>query len=185
MGDDLELELRVVPRVAHRAKAPTISMFTPVLDEIDAYVGVDLRQERGGLLLGSHDSGAWSVDVRAQLPALSADGRRDSLTFTHAAWKELDEEREKRFPQLRVVGWYHSHPDFGVFLSGHDRFIHEHFFSSPFHLAYVIDPVRRDCGLFGWLDGRIEPVTWNVVDSSSDAITDRGPPHDEGDGTGV
>ncbi len=41
------------------------------------------------------------------------------------------------------MGWYHTHPDFGIFLSDRDRFIHEHFFSGPGQVAHVIDPIRQ------------------------------------------
>jgi hypothetical protein len=49
-----------------------------------------------------------------------------------------------------MVGWYHTHPDWGVFLSGMDMFICDNFFNKPLDLALVIDPCRRDRGMFQW-----------------------------------
>ena len=52
------------------------------------------------------------------------------------------------FANARIVGWYHTHPDFGIFLSDYDVFIHQHFFSGPGQIALVIDPVRKLEGVF-------------------------------------
>ncbi|MBK8031262.1 MAG: hypothetical protein IPK17_17580 [Chloroflexi bacterium] len=45
-------------------------------------------------------------------------------------------------------GWYHSHPGFGVFLSGMDLGIHNQFFTHLWQLAVVIDPIQRHYGIF-------------------------------------
>src|SRR5207244_1370502 len=58
----------------------------------------------------------------------------------------------------RIVGWYHSHPDFGIFLSDRDCFIHENFFSGPGQVAYVFDPVRDLEGMFAWQNGKPTPL---------------------------
>ena len=56
------------------------------------------------------------------------------------------------------MGWYHTHPDFGVFLSGHDVFIHRHFFGQPLQVAYVVDPIRQTRGFFQWRDDALVEV---------------------------
>ena len=61
---------------------------------------------------------------------------------------------DSRFAHLTIVGWYHTHPDFGVFLSDRDRFIHEHFFAHPGQIAHVIDPIRKTEGVFVWREGK-------------------------------
>jgi hypothetical protein len=61
---------------------------------------------------------------------------------------------DTRYAALKIVGWYHTHPDFGIFLSDRDRFIQEHFFSSPGQIAHVIDPIRKLEGVFVWKDGK-------------------------------
>ena len=38
-----------------------------------------------------------------------------------------------------VLGWYHTHPGWGLFLSAHDQFIHGNFYGGPHHVALVID----------------------------------------------
>jgi hypothetical protein len=56
------------------------------------------------------------------------------------------------------VGWYHTHPDYGIFLSGQDLFIHRNFFDQPLQVAYVVDPIRQTRGFFQWRDGGAAPV---------------------------
>jgi proteasome lid subunit RPN8/RPN11 len=49
------------------------------------------------------------------------------------------------------VGWYHSHPGLGVFLSEQDRFIHKSFFGDePWYIAVVFDPASGERGVFVW-----------------------------------
>ena len=84
------------------------------------------------------------------MEAVGAEERRASITFTHETWAHINAVREERYPELRIVGWFHTHPGYGVFLSGYDLFIHRNFFNLPWQLAYVIDPVGGEAGFFGW-----------------------------------
>ena len=43
-----------------------------------------------------------------------------------------------------VTGWYHSHPNLGVFFSGVDRATQRAFFNQPYALGLVIDPIRNE-----------------------------------------
>jgi proteasome lid subunit RPN8/RPN11 len=81
------------------------------------------------------------------------------VTFTHESWSQINKEMDAKFADERIVGWYHSHPDFGIFLSERDCFIHEHFFSGPGQVAYVIDPVRDLEGVFAWRNGKPTPLS--------------------------
>jgi proteasome lid subunit RPN8/RPN11 len=110
-------------------------------------------REVGGVLVGVHiDSG---VSVRGMIPALEAVGERAAVTFTHDAWEIVHRELDRRFPDQQIVGWYHSHPGFGIFLSRDDLFIHESFFSEPWQFAYVIDPIGLEEGEFCWREGGV------------------------------
>ena len=114
--------------------------------------------EVGGVLVGAVDE-SGTAQVHGMIAALEAEGSRASVTFTHSAWEQIIEIQERDFPDSpTIVGWYHSHPGFGVFLSEHDMFIHENFFSEPFHVAYVVDPQEETEGMFGWQDGRVVAI---------------------------
>jgi hypothetical protein len=60
---------------------------------------------------------------------------------------------DTRYPNDRIVGWYHSHPGFGIFLSEMDQFIHDNFFNEAWQIAYVDDPIDGDRGVFVWEKG--------------------------------
>ena len=57
---------------------------------------------------------------------------------------------DTKYTDKSIVGWYHTHPDFGIFLSDRDRFIQENFFSGAGQVALVIDPIRKTVGVFTW-----------------------------------
>jgi proteasome lid subunit RPN8/RPN11 len=110
--------------------------------------------EVGGVLVGRLGDGALPT-VSGSIAALEARGERASVTFTHDAWASVHEALERDFPGQQIIGWYHSHPGFGIFLSRHDLFIHENFFSDPRQIAYVVDPHAGTEGVFVWRDGEV------------------------------
>ncbi len=75
------------------------------------------------------------------------------VTFTGDTWNHIYEVLDEGWPDSRILGWYHTHPGFGIFLSGMDMFIHESFFSAPEQVALVYDPLSGDEGLFVWEKG--------------------------------
>lgn len=113
-----------------------------------------------GVLVGSwaRDGIGPYVRVDASIRGESATSRFAEVTFTHETWSKINQRMDTEFADRRIVGWYHSHPDFGIFLSDRDRFIHEHFFNAPGQVALVIDPVRDEEGIFVWQEGRPQPA---------------------------
>ena len=96
--------------------------------------------------------------VTQSLEAKHYENTQASFTYTHDSWEEITRERDRLHPELDIVGWYHTHPDFGVFLSGHDLFIHQHFFAQPLQVAYVVDPIRQTRGFFQWRESALVQV---------------------------
>lgn len=136
-----------------RPGAIPIYVHERVLERILEYSELDLRRELGGFLIGGlHQDGDASlyVEVREFLPAVDARSRGASLTFTHETWSAMNRQVEREFAGQVPVGWHHTHPDLGVFLSGYDLFIHRHFFSHPWQIALVLDPVRQEFCFFQW-----------------------------------
>ena len=127
-----------------------------VRDAIYDHVFSEIDCEVGGVLVGRYESDGPAV-VTAIIPALRASGSRASLTFTHDAWQEIHQQLDQLDPG-QIVGWYHSHPGFGIFLSRHDLFIHQNFFSDPRQVAFVVDPHSAREGWFGWQGADIGPI---------------------------
>ena len=78
-----------------------------------------------------------------------------SVTFTHQTWNQLSAEKASCHPDQAIVGWYHTHPGLGVFLSERDLFIHRNFFADASHVAVVIDPADFAWGIFYWQDSEL------------------------------
>ena len=113
-------------------------------------------REVGGVLVGSKE-GDLPI-IHASIRAMKADEQRATLTFTQDSWEYVHRVIDEHFQDCEIVGWYHSHPGFGIFLSEHDKFIHRNFFNDPSQIAYVIDPVAGTEGVFTWQDGEIQPL---------------------------
>src|SRR5918993_2129349 len=131
-------------------------------DAIERHALSDTTVELGGILLGKEcvddKTGRPFVWITKSLEAKHFENTQASFTYPHDSWEEITRERDRLHPDLDVVGWYHTHPDFGVFLSGHDVFIHRHFFGQPLQVASVVDPIRQTRGFFQWRDDTLVEV---------------------------
>jgi proteasome lid subunit RPN8/RPN11 len=122
-----------------------------------------------GVLIGDKRNGV--VEVRASIEASNAAQGGTHVTFTQDAWETIYRVKDESYPDQRMIGWYHSHPGFGVFLSEHDLFIQRNFFSSPDQVAWVYDPHTDEEGCFGWIDGEIHRIsTFSIVDNNGDGV---------------
>jgi proteasome lid subunit RPN8/RPN11 len=123
---------------------------------IDALSFSDLGKELGSILLGNYmDKGNISVVISAYIEAKYTEASASTLKFTHKTWEYIHKTREMNYPQLEILGWQHTHPGYGVFLSLYDMFIQENFFNLPFQIAYVIDPKQKTRGFFQWKNGKV------------------------------
>ncbi|WP_169976986.1 Mov34/MPN/PAD-1 family protein [Tautonia rosea] len=142
------------------------------VDAIERHALSDTRVELGGILLGKEcvdeETGRPFVWISQAIEAKHYENTQASFTYTHDSWEEITRERDRTYPNLDIVGWYHTHPDFGIFLSGHDVFIQQHFFGQPLQVAYVVDPIRQTRGIFQWRDGGLRQVEGYVVVSPRD-----------------
>lgn len=121
--------------------------------DIESHVQENTEIELGGVLLGGQyldDQGRPFVLIRDSLRAENYEATKSSFKFTHETWEKIARQRDQ-FPEgTEIVGWYHSHPGWGVFLSGMDMFICNGFFNGPLDVALVVDPCQQERGWFHW-----------------------------------
>lgn len=145
--------------------------------------------EVGGVLLGyvSRDtgSGAYFVDVTAQVPARHTEATRSSLTFTAETWADVHAQARARGHDELVLGWWHLHPDFAegacsrcplerrrtcplsnAFFSSTDVHMHGAVFPRAYQVALLVSDLgqaEREVGLYGWREGTVVARGFEVV----------------------
>lgn len=124
----------------------------PSFRAINTHANSDLDNEVGGWLAGRWcrdvDTKAEFVVVEALLPAQQVRSGSTFLTFTHDSQVAMLAALEERYAKKGIVGWYHTHPRMGLFLSGYDVWLHEHFFPYPWQVALVLEPHGHIGGFF-------------------------------------
>jgi proteasome lid subunit RPN8/RPN11 len=112
-----------------------------------------------GVLVGNvhHDAtGPW-LYVEHVIEGNHATQRAAQVTFTADTWAHIQAVMDRDYPDRRILGWYHTHPGFGIFLSDMDVFIQDNFFGEPWQVALVYDPGAKEEGLFLWKAGKPRP----------------------------
>jgi proteasome lid subunit RPN8/RPN11 len=137
-------------------KHANVRISTEVARQIRQHARTNLKTEVCGVLIGGFEDGA--TNVCACIAGANAAQGGAHVTFTQDTWEHIYKIKDRDFPDERIVGWYHSHPGFGIFLSDHDTFIHKNFFSAPEQVAWVFDPHSDEEGCFGWHGSQLERI---------------------------
>jgi proteasome lid subunit RPN8/RPN11 len=146
------------------------------LQQLEAYSLGDTKRELGGALLGQayrHGERLF-VEIGAVLPADNHNHGPVHFTFSADSWSALQRAQAEQYPQLDMVGWFHTHPDLGVFYSSDDVVVHSAAFTLPWHVGLVLDPVRREGCFFGWQDGELAalPGFYELLDEQPESVVD-------------
>jgi proteasome lid subunit RPN8/RPN11 len=143
-----------------------------VLNRIHAHGDSSPKIEICGVLVGDvyHDGTGPVLLIENIIEGASSAGAAGQVTFTAATWQHIQTRMEQQFPSSRIVGWYHTHPGHGVFLSKMDVFVHESFFGLPWQTAFVYDPRSGEEGLFGAEAGQSERLGF-LVDADEPATS--------------
>jgi proteasome lid subunit RPN8/RPN11 len=141
----------------------TVYINLPALQEVSDHAHSSPDAEVGGFLIGrsgSDDRGRFTI-VDSAYRALEAAGSSIELEFPPSAWVELHRHLDSQGAAGRsaCVGWYHTHPGLGLFLSRHDQFLHRHWFPGDEQVAIVADPATDEAAVFVASDGEISSPT--------------------------
>lgn len=155
---------------------PALVVDGEVVRKIRQHARSSIKTEICGVLIGQDRPG--HVEIQACIAGVNAEEAGAHVTFTQDTWEHIYQVKDKEYPNHRIVGWYHSHPGFGVFLSDHDAFIHKNFFASPGQVAWVFDPHSDEEGCFGWVNSRIERLSQILVldDHGGERVQEGGRP---------
>ncbi len=142
--------------------------------EIRQFTKNKTQIESGGILVGDaiEEFGKTNIMIRGFIEAKYSEGTPTTLKFTHETWKYVHTKIDKCFPGMKIVGWIHTHPSFGIFLSEYDKFIQGNFFNDKNQIAYVVDPIQRTEGFFYWKNDEIERCKGFYIFDEIDEIID-------------
>ncbi len=141
-----------------RANWAAVDIFIeePALRQAQAHALSSPSREVAGVLIGPHPEkqpdGRYNVYITDTIIAKYTVMQGASVTYTPESWRYMNDQLWQRYPDesAMIVGWYHTHPGFGIFLSGMDLFIHQNFFTQLWHVALVLDPIGKSSGFFCW-----------------------------------
>jgi proteasome lid subunit RPN8/RPN11 len=147
---------------------PAVKVFLaqPAYCRVYVHAASEPDAEVGGALVGQWFSDPASHDqfitVDHAMPARYTRSGSVYLTFTQDTLIAFHDQLEQRYPGQRIVGWYHTHPRMGVFLSHYDTWLHSHFFPEPWQVALVVEPHSSVGGFFVRpREGRsYDPLPW-------------------------
>lgn len=146
--------LPVSPGKDYPANLLVVTVESSLLQKLRAYASSDLGYELGGVLVGTLGKASRRLFVQIEnfVPATKGISRRASFEFTNEAQREIHEIVDAQYKHLKILGWFHTHPGYGIFLSSADQFIDDNYFSEKYHIAVVLDPTKSgvDVGAFVW-----------------------------------
>ena len=145
-----------------------------VYKDIHKFTKNKTTNESGGMLVGTiiEEFGKTNIVISGFVEAKFCEATPTTLKFTHETWEFVHKEIEKKHKGKKIVGWIHTHPDFGIFLSEYDKFIHQNFFSEAYQVAYVVDPIQDIEGFYFWINGNIEKCKgFYIYDKTGTQIT--------------
>ena len=116
----------------------------------------EMIPETAGFLLGQYVEGTaqkerkmYEVVCEVFIPAQHIQSNQLEVEFTPETFRDLAAKSDK-YPNLKILGWFHTHPNWGVFLSDRDENIHENYFRKKWQIAVVVDPLSDKIGIFTW-----------------------------------
>lgn len=143
---------------------PQVYISEEAHDNLISHLEADVSVEHGGILFGQaytdFEHGIY-VEITAAVAAPRTIGTGAHLEFTSESWQGIMNHAKEAHPEANIVGWYHSHPNLGVFMSGTDMNTQRAFFYHPWCVSIVCDPVRKHIGYFLGIEAeKVKPVVF-------------------------
>lgn len=153
-----DLPQNIIPVGERVFEDKNIYIHQKVYEQIHKFSANKTENEHGGILVGRvlNEMGKENTIIEGFIEAKYNTATPTTLTFTHETWEYFHAEIDRKYKDKKIVGWIHTHPNFGIFLSENDRFIQQNFFTDSNQVAYVVDPIQNDEGFFFWINEKLE-----------------------------
>lgn len=152
-------EGRVIPAEWPQPSGPNkyvVYADSVVIERIMAHARQDTERECFGLLMGNvyvdGKSGVTWIYLQDAIAASQVDADITTVEVSREEFMRINDEvdriREQTNDDVRKIGWYHSHPNYGIFMSNTDRLNQKRYYYQEWQLALVVDPIRGTLGFF-------------------------------------
>ncbi len=155
-----------------RSASFQVVILQSALDRIHALAAAWSPEEICGVLVGELYSDSDSIPyllVDHIIPLESARGI-GRASFSPEVWRHVETVMDYTYPDRKIVGWYFTHPNQGVFMSALDRFLHEGIFKLPWQCGLSHDPVNSQYSLFSAFSGSLRNADF-IVEADAPALT--------------
>lgn len=132
-------------QVGRQGDGLTIYLRYDLFRALDDFAVRDTSREQAGLLVGQvHQQGEQGgfLVVEDAIESPLTDERAGR--FSADSWQQAHRLARTRHPGKTVLGWFHTHPGTGLDLSSEEVGVHQRFFTEPWQVVYVVDPVQRE-----------------------------------------
>jgi proteasome lid subunit RPN8/RPN11 len=148
-GCALKVVARPFPGPEDARAALRIAMRRAAYTELTAHARESVDREICGVLVGSiqEDGNGRYANVIAAVRGQAVEQGGQHVTYTQETWTQIHQVIDRDYVGLSIVGWYHSHPGFGVQFSDMDRFIQTNFFSGAQQFGLVTDPLGGETAI--------------------------------------
>lgn len=113
-----------------------------VMLRLDEFAHLHAYGEHGGFLIGRRrelkSEEQYEVLVERFVP-IPQQKEASRLVINREHWETVMRALAEANEDEEIVGWAHTHPGFGIFLSNFDKEQHLRFFPNPWQIAYVMD----------------------------------------------
>lgn len=135
---------------------PRVVFREEVFAQMDQFAQEHPSGESGGFLVGRKRNlkslEEYEIVVDQFVPVAQTRGGASRFALTKEDYQAVQRSLQGSGSNLRIVGWMHSHPGFGVFLSAFDKQQHERLFTRPWQIAYVIDAQLGERAIYHCVD---------------------------------
>jgi proteasome lid subunit RPN8/RPN11 len=104
--------------------------------------------------------------------AVTSDLETTSVSVHFQAFEKAFDQLDKIDFDYVIVGWYHSHPGHGCFMSQTDISTQKRMFNKPFHSAIVVDPINKEFKVYKMMGNMPEEKVFAIYKD----LDSEGPP---------
>ncbi|MGQ9582313.1 MAG: Mov34/MPN/PAD-1 family protein [Thermoplasmatota archaeon] len=111
--------------------------------------------------------------------AVTSDLETTSVSVHFQAFEKAFDKLDRIDFDYVIVGWYHSHPGHGCFMSQTDISTQKRMFNKPFHIAAVIDPINKEFKVYKMsgnvAEEKVFAIYRNLDRNSATSVEPHGP----------